>query len=327
MMNETLMPVLDLQQLRAIFGDRMEENVSLARFTSARVGGNADAFLTVESGDEMVSAVAQLWDLQIPFIILGGGSNMLISDRGVSGVVLNNRARSIRFSETAEPPVVWAESGANFGLLARQAQNKGLGGLEWAAGIPGTVGGAVVGNAGANSGDMAGSLRMAEILHRNLVGQPGVEDHEATPGGYTHEIWPVERFAYHYRTSILKRNPGEAVVISAVINLEASEPDKVRSRIDPLVAHRRKTQPPGASMGSMFKNPPDDYAGRLIEAVGLKGARVGQAQISLLHANFFINLGGATASEILNLIQLAQDRVEAEFGITLELEIELVGEW
>lgn len=321
------MPVLDLQQLRATFGDRMEENVPLARFTSARVGGNADVFLTVESSDELAASVGQLWDLQTPFIVLGGGSNMLVSDRGIRGVVINNRAREFRFGETAEPPVVWAESGANFGLLARQAQSKGLGGLEWAAGIPGTVGGAVVGNAGAHGGDIAGSLRMAEILHRNLVRQQGIEDREKSPGEYTREIWSVERFAYNYRTSILKRNPGEAVVISAVLNLEASTPDQVRSRMDPLVAHRRKTQPPGASMGSMFKNPPDDYAGRLIEAAGLKGVRVGQAQISPLHANFFINLGGAAAGEILNLIHLAQDRIEAEFGITLELEIELVGEW
>ena len=321
------MPVIDLQQLRATFGDRMEENVPLARFTSARVGGNADVFLTVESGDELAAAVGQLWDLQTPFIVLGGGSNLLVSDRGVRGVVINNRAREFRFGETAEPPVVWAESGANFGLLARQAQSKGLGGLEWAAGIPGTVGGAVVGNAGAHGGKIAGSLRMAEILHRNLVGQPGIEDHEKSPGEYTREIWSVERFAYNYRTSILKSNPGEAVVISAVLNLETSTPDQVRSRMDPLVAHRRKTQPPGASMGSMFKNPPDDYAGRLIEAAGLKGVRVGQAQISPLHANFFINLGGATAGQILNLIHLAQDQVEEEFGITLDLEIELVGEW
>jgi UDP-N-acetylmuramate dehydrogenase len=205
---------------------------------------------------------------------------------------------------------VWAEAGVNFGALARHAAQRGLAGLEWAAGIPGTVGGAVVGNAGAHGSDMAGCLVVAEILHRQ--GQ---------------EHWPVERFAYGYRSSIIKRGAEEAIVLNATLRLERSTPQAVQERMDTYVAHRRRTQPPGASMGSMFKNPPGDYAGRLIEAAGLKGARIGEAEISRLHANFFVNLGQAKAADISQLIRLARREVAEKFGVELELEIEMVGDW
>ncbi len=138
----------------------------LGRYTAARVGGVADALLEVVSSEELLQACRLLWQQDFPFVILGGGSNVLVSDAGLRGVVLINRARDIAFNETAQPPTIWVESGANFGGLARQAAARGLSGLEWAAGIPGTVGGAVVGNAGAHGSDMAGNLLVAEILHR-----------------------------------------------------------------------------------------------------------------------------------------------------------------
>jgi UDP-N-acetylmuramate dehydrogenase len=235
---------------------------------------------------------------------------VLISDAGVREVVLLNRAREVRFKLQNEAPLVWAESGVNFGRLARQAANRALGGLEWAAGIPGTVGGAVVGNAGAHGGDMAGNLVVAEILQR--TGE--------------HEMWSVERLDYRYRSSILKRGE-EQVVLTATLKLTKSTREAVRTKMDQYLAYRRKTQPPGASMGSMFKNPPGDYAGRLIEAAGLKGTRVGDAQISPLHANFFINLGGARAGEIWELLSLVRRAVADQFGVVLELEIEPVGDW
>ena len=158
---------------------------------------------------------------------------------------------------------------------------------------------------------------MAEILH---------QDGEI-------EFWPVEKMGYSYRTSFFKRkglgmlcNP-VAIILSAVLRLQPSTSDVVQSRIDELVAMRRCTQPPGASMGSMFKNPPGDYAGRLIEASGLKGTQIGEAQISSLHGNFFINLGKASAQDIYALMKLASKAVHEKFGIILEPEIELVGEW
>lgn len=311
------------ENLRQRFGSALQLQAPLARLTAARVGGMADALLEVSTLADMIDAARLLWEANQPFIVLGGGSNVLVSDRGVRGAVLINRARQVRFSLQDNPPLVRAESGANFGALARQAAQHGLAGLEWAAGIPGTIGGAIVGNAGANGGDMAGCLLLAEILHRD---------------GKI-ETWAVERLAYSYRTSILKRELRAAaermeslsspasLVLSAVLQLDRSTPQAVQQRMDEFTAQRRRTQPPGASMGSMFKNPPGDYAGRLIEAAGLKGLTSGAAQISPLHANFFINLGQATAQDIWSLITIARQAVADQFGVKLELEIELVGEW
>jgi UDP-N-acetylmuramate dehydrogenase len=144
---------------------------------------------------------------------------------------------------------------------------------------------------------------------------------------YQHQTWRPERLEYSYRSSFLKRQPGEAIVLAASLKLEYSSVEEVQNRLDDYVAQRRRTQPPGASMGSMFKNPAGDFAGRLIEAVGLKGARIGDAQISPLHANFFINLGQASSRDVYDLIQLARRSVSEEFAVNLELEVELLGEW
>jgi UDP-N-acetylmuramate dehydrogenase len=141
------------------------------------------------------------------------------------------------------------------------------------------------------------------------------------------ENWPVEKMNYAYRSSVLKQQPGQAVVLSAQLRLERSTPGAVRAHMEELAAQRRRTQPPGASLGSIFKNPPGDYAGRLIEAAGLKGRRAGDAQISPLHANFIINLGRARAADYYALIELARKSVADRFGINLELEIEMIGDW
>ncbi|HZD58710.1 MAG TPA: UDP-N-acetylmuramate dehydrogenase [Anaerolineales bacterium] len=320
---------LDIDLLRSVFGDRLAENVALAPYTSARVGGPADVFVVARSAGELGQTVIRLWAAEIPYLVLGGGSNVLVSDAGVRGVVVYNQARRVRFEGDPETPTVWAESGANFGRLARQAAIRGLSGLEWAAGIPGTVGGAVVGNAGAHGGDVAGSLLMAEILHRDISGDPQ-DDLAWTADSeprFRQARWPVDRFRYAYRTSVLKSRPLAAVVLSASFRLERSTTEVVSARMDEFRSYRRGTQPPGASMGSMFKNPPGDYAGRLIQAAELKGKRIGEVEISPLHANFFINHGGATAQDVLNLIRMAQDEVENKFGTRLELEIHLVGQW
>jgi UDP-N-acetylmuramate dehydrogenase len=209
--------------------------------------------------------------------------------------------------------------------------------LEWAVGVPGTVGGAVVNNAGAYGSDIAQTLLRAELL---------------SPTG--EQVWqPTQWFEYGYRTSRLKeksvvssqkleeaglRSPvpqggfalsgrqNNWVVLRAELHLTPAPAAEIKSRMTEFNQRRKASQPPGATIGSMFKNPPGDYAGRLIEAAGLKGYRLGQAQISPIHANFFQNLGGATASEMMSLIQTAQTAVEAKFGIKLELEIEVVGE-
>ncbi len=309
-----------VQELREAFGDRLQMGVSLKRYTAARIGGNADVMITANSLNELVETVKMLWESEIPFIILGSGSNVLVSDSGVRQVVVLNHAKKIVFTAHTQSPTVWAESGANLGALARQAATKGLSGLEWAAGIPGTVGGAVYGNAGAHGGDMSGNLVMAEILHLNYQPDEGNRD-------FLQEDWSVERFEYTYRSSMIKRQPGRVVVLAAQLKLGTSTPESVTVKMDEYRTMRQCSQPSGASLGSIFKNPEGDHAGRLIESAGLKGASIGKVEISRKHANFFINQDSATASDYVALIRLAQQIVFEKFGVQLELEIELLGDW
>jgi len=283
----------------------------MANYTTAHVGGKADAMLIVHDAGELEDTVRRLWELDAPFYLLGSGSNVLIGDGGLRGVVLINRAKTVKIDARSAQPSVWAESGANLSGLARQVALRGLSGLEWAAAIPGTLGGAVYGNAGAQGSDMRASLALAEILHRKKGRQ----------------AWSVEQLQYEYRTSALKKNPGQAVVLAARLNLAPSTPAEVQARMDAHSEKRRNSQPPGASLGSMFKNPPGDYAGRLIEAAGLKGTRVGGVQVSPVHANFFVNDENASAQDIDALLHLVQRTVFEQFKVKLELEIERIGEW
>jgi UDP-N-acetylmuramate dehydrogenase len=247
----------------------------------------------------------------IPYRLLGNGSNVLVSDAGVQGLVVLNRATSMTFDGLE----VRAESGASFSSLARACVKRGLAGVEWAANIPGTVGGAVFGNAGAWGGDVASALIEATVLE---------------PDGRVSR-WPVERFEYSYRSSVLKRQATQGshcrIVLEAMFGLQESGYEELQAKVADIVARRKASQPPGATCGSVFMNPPGDYAGRLIEATGLKGTKIGGAEISKVHANFVINTGTATASDVLELIELARRSVREQFGVSLELEIELIGDW
>lgn len=300
-----------LTQLRSTFGDRLQEKVPLSGYTAARIGGPADALIIVRSKQELAQVVEQLWALEAPFQVIGGGSNLLASDQGVRGVVVVNRARAIHFDLEVDPPCAHAESGVTPNDLVQRAARLGLTGFEWAGGIPGTLGGAVYGNAGAFGGDMAGCLVSVEVLHRKL----GLQ------------VWKLDDLGYGYRTSIFKRDHPPAVILSAQLELKHGDPQEIQGKLEQYAQRRRKTQPPGASMGSMFKNPPGDKAGRLIEAAGLKGTRIGNAEISTQHANFFINSGLTRALDMQELIELARKSVADKFGINLELEVELIGEW
>lgn len=300
-----------LSALRDVFGDRLQENAPLAGYTSARIGGPADALIFARSADELGAAARTLWEMDIPFIILGGGANVLVSDKGVRGAVIINRARLVRFNSGTNPPTVWAESGVTLNDIAQRAARLSLSGFEWASTVPGSVGGAVYGNAGAFDGDMAGNLIAVELIHR----QRGCE------------TWSVEKLAYAYRSSILKREQQPLIILGAELRLEHGDPERIREKMRDFSTRRRNSQPPGASMGSMFKNPPGDFAGRLIEAAGLKGKRIGNAEISTKHANFFINHGDTKAADVLALIELAKKSVLERFDVELELEIELLGEW
>ena len=302
-------------QYREIFGDKFQLDVPLAKYTSARVGGPAEMLVTVENALELQTAVELAYAQHLPYFILGGGSNILVADEGVRGLVIMNRAKTVRFRHTGAHVVCTVESGMNLSSLARQCIGKGLGGLEWAIGIPGTLGGAVVGNSGAHGGDMAGNLLAANIWE---------------PGRGA-RIYSNEELKYSYRDSLLKREQGRnlarRVVLSAELQLTPEPVNVLTARADGFTAYRKQTQPGGASMGSMFKNPPNYYAGYLIDTAGLKGFQVGNVRISEKHANFFVSDGDASAEDIRSLIAEAWHRVREQFGVEMELEVELVGEW
>jgi UDP-N-acetylmuramate dehydrogenase len=304
----------------ALGADAIRRNAPLARFTTLRAGGPADLLVVVESVEALRRVAMLASEHGTPFHVLGAGSNVLVSDAGVRGLVVINRARGVTVLPTGgdapeNATSVRAESGAAISTVARQCVRLGLAGLEWAATIPGTVGGAVVGNAGAWGGDVASALISASVLER----------------GKTVVEWPVERFEYNYRSSILKRQavPGlpPAVVLEAHFALQRGDRGALEAQVADMAARRKASQPPGATCGSVFKNPRGDYAGRLIETVGLKGVHRGNAAISPVHANFVVNHGGATAAEIRTLIELARQKVLVESGIELELEIQMIGDW
>ena len=309
----------DRQNLRTAFGGALKEGETLSRYTSSRIGGPAEFLVVAENADQLAEMVRTAWRFGLKTFVMGSGSNILVSDAGVRGLVIINRAQSIEFHEAGTQLRVRAESGALFGLVGRQCVQRGWAGLEWAAPIPGTVGGAVYGNAGAHGGETGRHLRMAEILQ---------------PDGRV-RTWTREELAFGYRSSALKRHGADqtngrvptSVILAVEFDLTRGEPQALQARVDEFVARRKKNQPAGASMGSVFKNPPGDHAGRLIEAAGLKGKSLGQAEISACHGNFFLNQGNARAADVFALIHLAHEAVKDKFGIDLQLEVELVGEW
>lgn len=293
---------------------RAKRNEPLARYTTARIGGPADLLIEARSSEELVAIVQRADELGLPCIVLGGGANILVSDLGVRGLVVLNRSREVTFDVRSTSARVEADSGVLLTALARDCIERGLAGMEWAINVPGTVGGAVVGNAGAYGTDIASNLYLVRVLRRDGVV----------------EYWTPRQLQLGYRTSALKRYAptDRAVVLSASFDLKLDYRANIERRANEFIARRKATQPPGASIGSMFKNPPNDYAGRLIEACGLKGRQIGGAMISDKHANFFVNVtGDAKASDVKALIDLAHQAVLDRFGIDLELEVELIGDW
>lgn len=295
--------------------DDLPQGQTLARYTAARLGGPADYLYIARdpSYNDLIPLLEQSWTLQIPVTVIGGGANILIADAGIRGLTIINRAAEISHEVDGDKAIVTASSGTNLIRLARYCQEKGLAGLEWAIAVPGTVGGAVVNNAGAHGGDIASTMTRALAF-------------EAGRGQRWHG---VEELDYAYRHSRLKGHADRRFfIMRAQFELRTDDPKFILARMERNNDYRRATQPPGASLGSIFKNPPGDYAGRLIEAAGLKGLRVGSVQVSPVHANFFVNRGAeASARDYYELIRLVRDRVDEAFGIRLELEIQTLGEW
>jgi UDP-N-acetylmuramate dehydrogenase len=295
------------RELRSHFGARLEANRPLADLTSFRIGGPADLFLTVENDGELMTAMAAAHRHEIPAMCLGAGTNLLVSDRGVRGLVVKLGASFGRI--VIDGGNVTAGAAMQFGAMVETVVDRGLAGLEFGEGIPGTVGGGLVMNAGAFGGEMA---RVVTLVH-------GV-----TIDGLARALTKDEvNFAYR-RTDL----PPRFVITRVDFVLVYGDREELRARMMDLRSKRAARQPHGLpNAGSVFKNPPGNFAGRLLESVGLKGARMGGAAFSGQHANFIVNLGGARADEVRELIELARSRVMESTGVTLEPEVRLIGEW
>jgi UDP-N-acetylmuramate dehydrogenase len=284
--------------------------VSLARYTSLRVGGPARSFLESDDAARIAEEIRRAARDRSPILVLGGGSNLLVADDGFEGLAVKYSADDARVEAGAG--IVSAAAGTAFANLARRLARDGWAGLEWGSNVPGTIGGAAVNNAGAFGKSMTDDLVDLEYL--DLEGRS--------------RTMTRDDLEYEYRSSLLKRSALGPVLVTRVrCRVHRDDPAAVRARIADMQARRTATQPRQNSAGSVFANPPGDFAGRLIEAAGLKGAQIGGARISDQHANFIVNEGGARAAHVYALVRLAQDTVWRQLGLWLRPEIQLVGSW
>jgi len=300
-----------VRELRSLPGLRLKVDEPLARYTSMKMGGPADYFIEVENGAALAALLALLERYQMPACMLGNGSNVLVSDRGVRGAVLHLSGEFKKLAWHDEGELIRVTVGAAYAVtqLVREAARKGYAGLEFAEGIPGSVGGALVMNAGAYGSEFEKVVAQVEAV--DAAGAP--------------IIFSRDEMTFTYRDSHL---PAGMVVTHVTMRLRKGEPIEVGSKLRELVGRRKSSQPSGfPNSGSMFRNPPGDFAGRLIEAAGLKGKRVGRAEIAQRHANFIVNLGGAKATDVLQLMELARSEVKRQFGVELIAEVKLLGEW
>jgi UDP-N-acetylmuramate dehydrogenase len=295
--------VVDVRDIQGFFRGRIVLAEPLARMTSFRIGGPADYYIEPADREDLVAVLAYLRDRRVPYVVLGCGSNVLVSDSGIRGAVINLEHGLARVS--LEDRSVKAESGVRLGKFVDFCIHHGLGGVEMLAGIPGTVGGGVVMNAGAYGGEVSDHLHSVEVIRQGAV----LEVKKADAG-----------FAYRRSNFI-----GD-VVLSARFALPDAEKAELIRRRRELLLKRNRTQPLNLpNSGSVFQNPPGNFAAKLIEECGLKGKRCGAAQISEKHANFIVNHGGALASDVLELILLARRSVRERSGIALEPEVKLLG--
>ena len=310
-----------LQALQRAGLHRLSAGETMSKHTSWRIGGAADYFCVAEDEQQLRGAVAVACTHQIPWLVLGGGNNILVSDQGIEGLVILNRLRGMVIElqrvkdATPQAAQVTCGAGVFFAKVAQYTARRGFTGMEWGIAVPGTVGGGVVNNAGAHWSDVSRTLLSADAV--DAMGRQ--------------ERFAPDDLAYRYRRSALKTThttQSQLVVTSCRFALQPDRSEAALARLEELRRHRLRTQPvKEASAGSTFTNPPGQHAGALIEQVGLKGCRVGGAQIALLHANFILNVDRAQAADVIALIRLAQQRVWEQFGVRLEPEIQFVGRW
>ena len=289
--------------MKSTFGTRAEP---LSKHTSLHIGGPAEYYVRITTERDLVGAIKVARENELPVFVLGAGTNLLVADQGIKGVVIHND-----WAETSvDGTTITAASGTPMTSVAAVAARNGILGLEWMATVPGTVGGAVHGNAGAFGKETADDIVDAELMDLN---------------GRT---WTAsqDELGFAYRTSVLQGTP--TVVVRARFRGGAGDRATAVKRIKEMANERMSKQPLAQpNTGSIFRNPPGDHAGRLIEAAGLKGATQGGAMVSTKHANFIVNIGDASATDVRTLMELAQRTVKEKFGVDLVPEVELVGEW
>lgn len=331
--------VSDFVAAAAALGVRIRTDEPLAKHTTFRIGGPADLYIAATTTEQLEGLAALATERSIPITILGGGSNVLVSDAGIRGLVIANQTRTLGVATLSGPakevdakgePYLVADSGVLLAGLARWAIKNGWAGLEWAISIPGTVGGAVIGNAGAHGGNMAGNVAWVVV----------------TRPGRGRQVLFVDELAYTYRSSCLKEQlaSGSAqtdglaqtqdpaagptpIVLTVGLHAAAGDTADMETRAESYLARRQASQPVEPSAGSIFRNPPGCYAGRLIEEAELKGHAIGGAQISLRHANFIVNIGHACAADVVALMNLVRRRVYDMNGSVLMPEIVFLGDW
>ena len=298
--------IFDLRNI--LSPDRVLRDVLLKDHTTFKTGGPAGAFVLVENSDELARVVAFFKDREIPFFVLGNGSNLLVSDSGFDGAVIKLSGSFNELSVSGN--VITAGAGVLLSKVCLLAEESGLSGLEFAYGIPGTLGGAMVMNAGAYDGEMA-----------YVVSEVTVLDGEGTV-----RTLSCEDMHFGYRDSIIKHSP--MIVLSAKMTLEPGDRAEIHDKMADFLQRRKSKQPlEFPSAGSTFKRPVGYFAGKLIEDAGLKGKRIGGACVSEKHAGFIVNTGGATASDINMLMETVEEEVYQRFGVKLEPEVIKIGKF
>ena len=295
--------ILRNRLFRAIGSIDVVENLALSSVTTFRIGGPADFVIAPENVRELTRAIDVLKDMDIPYIVIGRGSNILAADEGFRGAVI--RMSTDYFQQTkVQDNIIIAEAGVTLTSLARTAQKHGLTGLEFASGIPGSLGGGIFMNAGAYGGEL-----------KDVVQEVTIVDYE----GKIRHLDKTE-MEFGHRTSVLQSKSW--ICVGAVLQLSYGDPEAIEKRMDELTQQRKAKQPlEYPSAGSVFKRPEGHFAGALIEQAGLKGYRIGGAEVSEKHAGFIVNRGGATAKDVVSLVRHIQKTVKEQFGVSLEPEI------
>ncbi len=286
---------------------KFQKGVSLKNYTTFRIGGEAEYFLKAETKEDLIEAIKLAKKMKLPFFVLGGGSNLLVADRGYKGLIIKfqNPNSKIQTNSKFQIPKICVEASKPLALVVLEATKQSLTGLEWASGIPGTVGGAIYGNAGAFGESMEDVIKTVTVLEHGEI-----------------KIFLNKNCNFDYRDSIFKKKKN-LIILSATLQLKKGNKKNIKNKIDEYSKYRKDRQPLNfPSAGSIFKNPSGFSAGELIDKCGLKGKKIGNVKISEKHANFIVNLGGGEAKDVIKLIKLIKREVEKKFKVILEEEIQ-----